>query len=171
MVNIVQQNCQEKKLQDSCENPLSGGERRLQPSGVGPARLEQPTPTPLPRRGIKFIPRGAHFHALWCRPRRHGSAEEFCKVRVVRFIQVAMTKMGAEGKSPPHPVDRVSPQYRPVFHGFGKTLEVFLAKLRDKVSSNPPAPGGRDWSECSDPAWPFRLRVSSPLGSTPFPAV
>ena len=101
MVNIVQQNCQEKKLQDSCENPLSGGERRLQPSGVGPARLEQPTPTPLPRRGIKFIPRGAHFHALWCRPRRHGSAEEFCKVRVVRFIQVAMTKMGAEGKSPP----------------------------------------------------------------------
>jgi hypothetical protein len=34
---------------DSCENPLSGGERRLQPSGVGPARLEQPTPIPLPR--------------------------------------------------------------------------------------------------------------------------
>src|SRR5213594_2974576 len=113
-----------KIMRNSCENPLSGGERRLQPSGVGPARLEQPTPTPLPRRGIKFIPRGAHFHALWCRPRRHGSAEEFCKVRVVRFIQVAMTKMGAEGKSPPHPVDRVSPQYRPVFHGFGKTLEV-----------------------------------------------
>ncbi|PYV84522.1 MAG: hypothetical protein DMG05_24470 [Acidobacteria bacterium] len=53
-----------KIMRSSCENPLSGGERRLQPSGVDPARLEQPTPTPLPRRGIKFIPRGAHFHAL-----------------------------------------------------------------------------------------------------------
>src|SRR5207247_10931941 len=41
----------------SRENPLSGGERRLQPSGVGPSRPEQPTPTPssgLQWRGIPF---------------------------------------------------------------------------------------------------------------------
>jgi len=29
------------------ENPLLGGERRLQPSGVGPTRSGQPTPHPL----------------------------------------------------------------------------------------------------------------------------
>ena len=36
----------------SYENPLSGGERRLPPSGVGLSRPQQPTPTPLQRRGF-----------------------------------------------------------------------------------------------------------------------
>ena len=34
------------------ESPLLGGDRRLQPSGVGRGDSQQPTPTPLQRRGI-----------------------------------------------------------------------------------------------------------------------
>src|SRR5437773_11334649 len=49
-------------MKNSLENPLSGGERRLQPSGVGSARPEQPTPTPLHRRGTRA---GRPCHVAW----------------------------------------------------------------------------------------------------------
>ena len=48
-------------MKASPENPLSEGERRLQPSGVGPARPEQPTPTPLQQRGIIALSNWHHL--------------------------------------------------------------------------------------------------------------
>src|SRR2546429_2976135 len=49
-------------MDDSHENPLSGGERRLQPSGVGPSR-------PGTTHACTPPAEGNNFHAQWRRPR------------------------------------------------------------------------------------------------------
>ena len=50
--------------------PSREGKEDFQPSGVGPTRLEQPTPTPLQRRGIIFILAWCHLGSM------QGASEE-----------------------------------------------------------------------------------------------
>ena len=73
--------------------PNCGVERvdnRATPSGVGPSRLEQPTPTPLQRRGIIFIAPVANrrIMRLLCPSVRPGLGirdESFLSVKAVQF--------------------------------------------------------------------------------------